>query len=134
MSNHAYWQAASGDSPCDVTVADAALRVDLEPAAGGHAGKPVPHDLLDAALAACTTLTLQLYAKRKGIEVGSLRVEVTHTQEAGVYRMQRSIAVGAPISDEQRAALLRIAEACPVHKTLTGEIAIATRLDTASGA
>lgn len=121
----ARWTPAAGTTHCEVTLDKGTLRVDLDAAAGGGQ-HPSPHDLLDSALAACTTLTLELYIKRKGMAVSSVRVEVGHVQEGGVYRLSRQVAVSGDLSDEQRAALLRIAEACPVHKTLSGTIAIDT--------
>lgn len=126
MSNViAHWSPASAATHCEVTLPKGNLQVDLDAAAGGGQ-HPSPHDLLDAALAACTTLTLELYIKRKGMAVSSVRVEVDHVQEAGVYRLSRRVEVAGDLTDDQRASLLRIAEACPVHKTLSGTIAIDT--------
>ncbi len=88
-----------------------------------------PHELLDAALAACTALTLTLYARRKGIELTSLEVEVDHEESDGVYRMRRDIRVTGEISAEQRARMLEIANKCPVHRTLSGSFAIVSHLD-----
>ncbi|GAA4325683.1 OsmC family protein [Pigmentiphaga soli] len=125
MTTQAQWAAASGKTACEVTFDHGWLVADLDAEAGGGR-HPAPHDLLDAALAACTTLTLELYIKRKGFDVDSLRVEVAHAKGADGYRMTRTIHVAGRLSDEQKAAVLRIAEACPVHKTLTGKIAIVT--------
>lgn len=121
----AHWTPAAGSTHCEVTTRQGTLLVDTDAAAGGG-HHPSPHDLLDAALAACTTLTLELYIKRKGMAVSSIRVEVDHVQEGGVYRLSRRVDVSGDLSEEQRASLLRIAEACPVHKTLSGTIAIDT--------
>ena len=104
------------------------MQSDLDVEAGGT-GQPTPHELLDAALAACTTLTLQLYLKRKGWAIDELRVEVTHEKAGAVYQMRRSIHVSGTLDSEQQASVLRIADACPVHKTLMGEIAINTVFD-----
>lgn len=129
MITHAQWSAASGASACQVGFDKAAIDVDLDAEAGGT-GLPTPHDLLDGALAACTTLTLQLYIKRKGWALQALRVEVTHAKgNGGAYLMTRSIHAEGALDAEQQAALLRIADACPVHKTLVGEIVIETRLN-----
>jgi putative redox protein len=122
----AQWSPESGSTACDVKLADDTWPVDIDVAAGGKGTHPSPHDLLDAALAACTTLTLQLYTKHKGWSAGTLRVEVTHERGAAGLVMKRSIHASGPISDEQRASLLRIANGCPVHKTLTGHIDIVT--------
>lgn len=128
MTTEAQWSAAGGASACELRFAQASIRADLDLEAGGS-GLPTPHELLDAALAACTTLTLQLYIKRKGWALQGIRVEVGHSKGAqGAYLMTRAIHVQGTLDAEQQAALLRIAEACPVHKTLAGQIEIATAL------
>ncbi|MDN3922314.1 OsmC family protein [Roseateles violae] len=123
--NNAEWVAASSRSACTVAFAKTSVEVDLDAEAGGS-GLPTPHELLDGALAACTTLTLQLYIKRKGWAVERLRVEVEHEKTAQGYQMRRRIRYAGTLDAEQQASLLRIAEACPVHKTLSGQIAIVT--------
>lgn len=96
--------------------------------AGGEASGPAPHDLLAAALAACTTLTVNLYAKRKGWKLDEVLVSVQHGQEGAAYGFQRSIRLLGELSAEERERLLDIANKCPVHKTLSGQIAIRTVL------
>lgn len=127
-ATQARWTASAGASACEVRFDDGTtLPVDLDVEAGGT-GLPVPHQLLDAALAACTTLTLELYIKRKGWAIAAIRVAVEHRKDGATYALARRIEIDGTLDAEQRAALLRIAEACPVHKTLIGEIAIATSL------
>jgi len=96
--------------------------------AGGAASGPAPHDLLAAALAACTTLTVNLYARRKGWKLDDVLVSVTHGQDGAAYAFQRGIHLVGELSDEERARLLDIANKCPVHKTLSGQISISTEL------
>jgi putative redox protein len=129
MPTQAFWTPLSGKTAGVVRFDNDELPVDVEVAAGGAGVHPVPHDLLDAALAACTTLTLQLYIKRKGWDVQEVRVEVAHAKEGAAYAMTRTVHVAGTLSEEQRASLLRIAQACPVHKTLSGEIRIGTTLE-----
>jgi putative redox protein len=88
-----------------------------------------PHELLDAALAACTALTLTLYARHKGISLAALDVRVEHEESNGVYRMRRDIHLTGEISAEQRARMLEIANKCPVHRTLSGSFEIVSKLD-----
>jgi putative redox protein len=95
--------------------------------AGGEDLGPDPHELLDTALAACTTLTL--YARHKGIALAALEVEVDREEHDGVYRMRRDIHVTGEISAEQRARMLEIANKCPVHRTLSGSFNIVSQLD-----
>jgi putative redox protein len=94
--------------------------------AGGEASGPQPHDLLAAALAACTTLTVNLYAKRKGWPLEEVLVSVTHGQEGAAYALHRTIRYVGALSDEDKARLTDIANKCPVHKTLSGQIQITT--------
>jgi putative redox protein len=121
----ASWASASGESGCHIEFDRDHWRADIDGAASGHAN---PHAILDAALAACTVLTLELYVKHKGWFVSRIDVTVAHKRVEGVYRMESQIAIEGDLTSEQRAALLRVSEACPVHKTLTGEIAIDTSL------
>jgi len=86
---------------------------------GGLASGPSPFDLLCAALGACTLMTLKLYAKRKGWEIEDLKVRTSH--EKGSIdqrdRFDRIIEMGNA-SEEQRQALLKIAQRCPVDLLL----------------
>ena len=130
---HATWQRASGATACDVAFADGqSVAADLEPAVGGKGG-PTPHDLLDAALAACTTLTLQLYVQRKQMAVERIHVEVTHTQQDGRNVMSRTVQVTGTLTEADQASLQRIAEACPVHKTLTAGSTVVTQTQVSAG-
>jgi putative redox protein len=98
---------------------------------GGLDLGPTPHDLVKAGLAACTTQTLRLYAKRKGWPLGPVGVRVTHRRDITtkpVDIFDRTITLGGPLDDEQRRRLLEIAEMCPVHKLLTGGATIFTAL------
>ncbi|MDQ7990449.1 MAG: OsmC family protein [Candidatus Dactylopiibacterium sp.] len=126
MTAHAHWAAGEAATQCQLRMGDAAFEVDADPAAGGRAGLPVPHDLLDAALAACTTLTLTLYARHKGFTLEGLGVEVSHARENGATVISRRILLPAGLADDVAAALLRVAEACPVHKTLSAPLTIRT--------
>ena len=102
------------------------LLTDVGPEAGGEASGPAPHDLLAAALAACTTLAVNLYARRKAWPLDEVRVAVRHGQEGAAYALHRRIEYIGALSDEQKARLTEIANHCPVHKTLSGKIDITT--------
>jgi putative redox protein len=101
---------------------------DEPPDVGGDDAGPSPFDMLDAALGACTALTVTMVANRKQMPLKDVRVDVAHTQADGVYRMQRRIDLVGQLSEEQRQYLLGIANKCPVHRTLTGKIEIETSL------
>src|SRR5712671_2037323 len=79
---------------------------DVSPDAGGEDLGADPHELLDAALAACTALTLTLYARHKGIGLTALEVEVDHEESDGIYRMRRDIHLTGEISAQQRTRML----------------------------
>jgi putative redox protein len=91
-------------------------------AGGGEDAGPDPHDLYDAALGACTALTVLWYANRKGIPVGAIEVAVerdTGSHPPGVYRLRAELALGGPLDEAQRHELLGVAEKCPIHKLMT---------------
>jgi uncharacterized OsmC-like protein len=109
--------------------------------AGGSDSGPDPYSLLLAALGACTAMTLQIYARQKewpleNVEV-SLRHSRIHAEDCGdcsttrgqLDQIERYISLEGPLSGEQKARLLEIAQRCPVHKTLTSEISIKDFLD-----
>lgn len=105
-----------------------ALLTDVSSQEGGDSLAPDPHALLDAALGACTALTLKLFAARKGWPLENADVVITHEESPGHYRLQRRITLHGPLADEQRQRLLEIANKCPIHRVLSGEISIDTAL------
>jgi putative redox protein len=105
------------------------LLTDVAPELGGEDSGPEPHDLLAAALAACTTLTVNLYAKRKGYRLDEVQVTIRHGQEGTAYALHRSIRYLGLLSEEEKQRLTDIANKCPVHKTLSGQIQITTEAE-----
>ncbi len=114
------------------------LFADEPVAVGGLASGPSPYELLSAGLAACTVMTLNLYAGRKGWDVSGVEVEVAHARVDGADRFTRQIRFPNALEGEQRARLIEIANKCPVHRTLEGGAEIVTiaadRIDPALGA
>jgi len=109
-----------------ITVGRHRLLSDAPEAFGGEDAGPEPHDLLAAALAACTTLTVTMYARRKGMQLDDVRVRITHGPQDGGYALQRRIEYVGALGPEDRERLTDIANKCPVHKTLSGSIKIET--------
>ncbi|HEX2604743.1 MAG TPA: OsmC family protein [Oxalicibacterium sp.] len=93
---------------------------------GGEDAGFVPHDLLAAALGACTALTLNMYAQRKSFPLEKVDVRVEHAERDGAYVFHRHINYYGDLTGEQKESLTAIANKCPVHKTLSGQIQIVT--------
>jgi putative redox protein len=102
------------------------ILTDLKPEFGGEDTGPEPHDILAAALAACTTLTVTLYAKRKGYALDEIKVSIKHGQEGNAYALHRHIEYVGNLLEDEKQRLTEIANKCPVHKTLSGTIQITT--------
>lgn len=106
--------------------------VDEPESLGGTDSGLSPDEWLMGALGSCTAITLRMYVDRKGWEVGEIQVKVgmQRTTEAGATNthFQRIIQCSNTISAEQSERLLSIANACPLHKTLSGQIYIETQL------
>jgi putative redox protein len=112
---------------------------------GGTDRGPTPYDYLLAALGACTSMTLQMYARRKKLPLDKAVVRLTHkkihAQDCGhceatdgkIDRMEREIELIGELDEAQRQRLLEIAERCPVHKTLHSEVDIVSILKEQAG-
>ncbi|OBF42304.1 osmotically inducible protein C [Mycobacterium sp. ACS1612] len=111
-----------------------------EPTPVGADAGPTPYDLLLAALGACTSMTVRMYADRKGWALEDVRVTLRHsrihaedcvhceTTKGRIDHIDKEVAFVGDLDDAQRQRLLQIAERCPVHQTLVSEIDIATVL------
>jgi putative redox protein len=118
----------AGSTRVELAAGSARWHADLSVGSGGGGQDPDPHELLDSALAACTMLTLQLYAKRKAYPLESVQVRIEREEGGGTYRMQRHVTVSGALSEQQRADLLRVANVCPIHKALHNKFEIETDL------
>ena len=111
-----------------------------EPASVGGANLGgTPYDLLLAALGACTSMTLRMYANRKGLKIDDIKVQLLHSrihaddcetcedQKASVDRIERIITINGILTQAQRDRMLQIADMCPVHRTLMNQKEITSR-------
>ena len=99
---------------------------------GGTDTGPSPYSLLLAALGACTSITLRMYAQRKSWELGTVRIKLDHLQEGEADRIEREIHFSAPLTGEQLERLAEIAAKTPVTKTLQRGTEIVTRVHSGS--
>ena len=100
-----------------------------EPATvGGTDSAPAPDELLEAALASCSAITMKMYAERKGWPLKAAEVSVTLERANGKTTLNKEIIFDGELTDEQKERLLQIAKLCPVSKTLSGTIEMLTTL------
>jgi putative redox protein len=124
----------------EITIGEHRLGADEPKSLGGTDTGPSPYDLLISALGACTSMTVSLYARRKQWPLEAVTVRLRHskvhaldcadceTKEGKLDRIECDVELHGDLTEEQRKRLLDIANKCPVHKTLTSEIDIRTRL------
>ncbi len=108
---------------------------------GGNDFGPSPYELLSASLGACTAMTLQMYARRKGWDVRDVRVHLSHNKHyredcndcekptSKIDTFERIIEIEGNLTEEQRQRMLMIANKCPVHRTFHGDVEVVTKLE-----
>jgi putative redox protein len=101
---------------------------DAEVSKGGDGSGPSPHEYLGAALAACTSMTLKMYAGHKSMQLENAIVTVDIERTDDIEKFSRDIELIGNLSAEEKVRLLEIANKCPIHKVLAGQIQIKTQL------
>ena len=123
----------------DIYAGDHHLIADEPASVGGANLGGTPYDLLLAALGTCSSMTLRMYAKRKGLEIDEIKVQLLHNrihandcetcedQKGLVDQIERLITIKGNVTEAQRDRMLQIADMCPVHKTLMNQKEITSR-------
>ena len=98
---------------------------------GGDDQGPSPQELLAASLASCSAVTLEMYADRKGWQLGDVTIEVNYepAQRGSPTRFQIGVKLPKELPQEQRERLMQIVARCPVHRTLEGEVIFEEKLE-----
>ena len=108
----------------DVAIREHHLTADEPEENGGDDSGPSPQELLAASLASCTAITMEMYARRKGWDIGDVSVDVDYepAQRGSVTKFRMTMNLPKELPEDQRERLTQIAAKCPVHRTLEGEV------------
>lgn len=98
---------------------------------GGTDEGPNPQELLAASLASCSAITMEMYAQRKGWDIGDVVVDVDYepAQRGSPTKFQMTVKLSKELPEEQRERLMHIVAKCPVHRTLEGEVMFDEKLE-----
>ena len=121
-------KSTEGRVALDIEAAGHRLVSDAPEGQGGDGLGPDPHDYFDAALAACTAMTVLMVAQRKEMPLDDVQVDIIRDEDSDHYRMTRQVRLVGDLDAEQRAYLLGIADKCPIHRLLHKAISVDTVL------
>jgi len=113
-----------GEFKHDVEIREHHMTADEPEDHGGSDEGPSPQELLAASLASCTAVTIEMYAQRKGWEIGEVEVDVNYepAQKGSPTKFTMAVRLPKELPQEQSEKLMQIAAKCPVHRTLEGEV------------
>jgi len=117
---------AEGKFGQTVTVGRHALPADEPEEKGGNDAGPAPHELLLSSLASCIAMTIQGYADRKGLVLRRVEVTVNGHHEDGAFLIEKHVEVDGDVDAGQLSRLLEVGDKCPVTRTMSNPIRIAT--------
>ena len=114
----------------EIEIGDHLVTADEPVDVGGSGSGPSPQELLAASLASCTAVTVEMYARRKGWDIGEVVVDVNYepAQRGSPTRFDMVLQLPKELPEEQRERLAQIAAKCPVHRTLEGEVMFSERV------
>jgi putative redox protein len=115
----------------DIAIREHEMIADEPKDHGGEDSAPSPQELLAASLASCTAITMEMYAERKGWDIGDVQVDVDYepAQRGSPTKFEMVVKLPKELPEEQREKLMTIAAKCPVHRTLEGEVMFDERLE-----
>ena len=115
----------------DIDIRQHELNADEPENHGGDDAAPNPQELLAASLASCTAITMEMYAERKGWDIGEVVVDVDYepAQRGSPTKFEMVVRLPKELPEDQREKLMTIAAKCPVHRTLEGEVMFDERLE-----
>lgn len=118
----------------EINVRDHRIKADEPVDVGGDDEAPNPQELLAASLASCTAITMEMYAKRKGWDIGEIEVEAQYApaERGAPTRFKLVLRLPKSLTSEQVERLTVIAAKCPIHRTLDGEVMFDERIELVS--
>jgi putative redox protein len=115
----------------EIEIGEHSLVADEPEDVGGDDAGPSPQELLAASLASCTAVTIEMYARRKGWDIGEVVVDVNYepAQRGSPTKFQMNVKLPADLDPDQQQRIMQIAARCPVHRTLEGEVMFEEKLE-----
>ncbi len=115
----------------EIQVREHTLTSDEEEELGGEDSGPSPLELLAASLASCSAVTMEMYAQRKGWDIGDIAVDVNYepAQRGSPTKFTIKVELPKELPEDQRTRLMQIVAKCPVHRTLEGEVMFEEKLE-----
>jgi putative redox protein len=113
---------SNGSYAQDLMIGAHTLIADAPVNIGGDDLGPGPHELFDASLASCKAITLMMFAKRQGMKLESVDVDIVRDasrERDGIYHLNVTLELHGELTDEERAKLLDVANRCPIHRLMT---------------